>query len=223
MKQDEETKQEISKLIEFEDKYSQVFVFSLKNFNFLISNLFSKIYSWILNLGETFLAQHRDFGVDISYISDYIDNHQQIILDLRENESSMRRLQIFADDLIKSTNTNDTKSKQINENIEILQQKWSRLKRVVENRISLSSVYLEYVKCLNELRNCSLDIQELINTYSDFSPNTASTSQAVYETHIKDKTKTFEKLFESVLRTGNYVINELKKVRANCVTRKTVF
>ncbi len=179
----------------------------------MINSLIFKIYSWIINLGETFLAQHRDFGIDISYISDYIDNHQQIILDLRDNESSMLRLQAFADELIKSTNTNDIKSKQINENIEILQQKWTRLKRVVENRISLASVYLEYVKCLNELRNCALDIQELINTYSDFSPNTASTSQAIYEAHIKDKTKTFEKLYDGILRTGNYVINELKKVK----------
>ena len=165
-----------------------------------------------MNLGETFLTQHKDFGVDISYISDFIDNHQQIILDVRDNEKSLFRLKTFADELIRSTSTDDLKSKQINENIEILEQKWTRLKRCVESRISLASVYLEFIKSLNELRNCATDIEELINTYGDLSPNTATTSQALYEVHIKEKTKTFEKLYEGIHRTGYYVINELKKV-----------
>ncbi len=118
-------------------------------------------------------------------------------------------MKTFADDLVRS---DDVKSKQINENIDILQEKWTRLKRCVENRIALASVYLEYVKSLNELRNCALDIQELINTFSDFSPNTASTSQTVYENHIKDKIELFEKLYDGILGKGSYVINELKKV-----------
>lgn len=46
-----------------------------------------KLFSWITNIGETFLTQHRDMGVDIAYVSDYVDNHQQMKTDLKVYKS----------------------------------------------------------------------------------------------------------------------------------------
>lgn len=46
-------------------------------------NRYNNVYSWITNIGESFLTQHRDMGVDVTYVSDYLDNHQQMAADLK--------------------------------------------------------------------------------------------------------------------------------------------
>ena len=46
-------------------------------------NKYNHVYSWITNIGESFLTQHRDMGVDVTYVSDYLDNHQQMAADLK--------------------------------------------------------------------------------------------------------------------------------------------
>lgn len=135
-----------------------------------------------------------------------------MIFDLRDNETDHIIVKQYADKLIESNKMNEEKSRQILENVKILEQKWTKLKKCVENRINISSKYLEYVKHVNELRNCALDIQELINTFNDFSPNTASTSESIYEKHIKDKIKIFESFYANVLSLGNLLLNEFKKV-----------
>lgn len=60
----EDESKHMTELIEFENKYNMV-------------------HSWITNVGEAFLAHHRDMGADVSYVSDYVDNHQQMASDLK--------------------------------------------------------------------------------------------------------------------------------------------
>ena len=53
---------------------------------------FSHLATWMSNIGEAFLTHHRDMGVDVVYVADYVDSHQSMASDLREKEAEFRLL-----------------------------------------------------------------------------------------------------------------------------------
>ncbi len=178
---------------------------------------FEKLYTWITNIGESFLNQHRDFGTDIAYISDYIDNHQQMISDMSDYEDTYKHVKLMSQDINDSQVNGD-----ISRQMHILEQSWLRLERSVENRIFLSTIYLEFVKSVNEFRNCALDINELMNAFNNLSPLTGSQSLGIYEKHIDKKAETFDDLFNSIVKNANRLIAELRNVIIELIIAKPV-
>ena len=163
------------------------------------------------NIGETFLAQHRDMGVDISYVSDYVDNHQQLEMDLRENEAELKKLRLIADNLFKN-GLDQTKLSKITENLDSLEHKITKLKKSVEQRVVVAADYLVFVKLVNQFRNLALDLQELFKTINEYSTGPDFNSDTVFEQHVQDKMKIFEKIFRDVNRAGQDSILLLKNV-----------
>lgn len=176
-----------------------------------------KIYSWITNVGETFLTQHRDMGVDIAYVSDYVDNHQQMNSDLKENEEDFKNVLRITENILKKCDTEEQRT-QIKKNVEQMEQKWNRLKRTVEQRIIVSSDYLQFVKLLNQFRNSALDLQELFKKLNDHTHMLSSTSSdSVLEHHVQEKMQSFESLYREVIKQGQKSIHILRNVSKSCV------
>ena len=175
-------------------------------------------------MGETFLSQHRDIGKDIAYVSDYLDNHQQMESDLKENEIEYNAVQRMKDALLKSLEDSEydyeIQSEQIKKNIELMEFKWNKLRRSVHNRIQVASNYLVFVKKLNQFRNLALDLQELFKTLVDYttvrttspaSTKSSGTSESVLEQRVEEKMHVFEALYRELIDTGNDSISILKK------------
>lgn len=168
--------------------------------------------SWISNVGEAFLSQHRDMGLDVSYVSDYVDNHQLMDADLKENRIELDRLKENSDVLIK-TIQDEEEIKNIRKNMEIIEQKWSKLEKSVEKRIAVSSDYLQFIKLLNQYRNLSLDLQELFKTFANHSiSSNIENSDNLFEQHVQEKMLVFEKLYKELLQKGQVSVELLKNV-----------
>ena len=168
-----------------------------------------------MNVGETFLTQHRDIGVDIAYVSDYLDNHQQMELDLKENQLELNSLKELKEVLIKtlSSSTSDEDQLQIEtirKNLDLMETKWNKLKRSVQNRIVIASNYLVFVKQKNQLRSLALDLQELFKALADYSL-THNNSDFVLENRVQEKMQIFENLYKELIRNGHDSISLLKK------------
>lgn len=86
----------------------------------------------------------------------------------------------------------------------IIQERFYKLRKAVENRILLSYTYLEFIKLIHEQRNLAFDIQELINLYKNKSAKTN------FEKFIDEKIELFEKCYEEIRKSGRGLINELK-------------
>jgi hypothetical protein len=162
------------------------------------------------NVGETFLSQHKDFGLDITYVSDYIDNHEQMISDLIEIGKNMQLVKNFGEEITKSQDESDREN--TIENIEKLESKWNSLRKCVEKRVVLAKSYLCFLKDANELENLAMDIQELMDRFEDLSPRTMCSTENMLQQHLNEKLTCFEKLYESIIKKGNHLINELKIV-----------
>jgi hypothetical protein len=164
-------------------------------------------------VGETFLTQHRDIGKDIAYVSDYLDNHQQMESDLKENEIEYNAIQRMKDSLLKSLDDSEydyeIQSEQIKKNIELMKFKWNKLRKSVSNRITVASNYLVFVKKLNQFRNLGLDLQELFKTASSNSTKSSGTD-SVLEQRVEEKMHVFEALYHELIRTGHESISILK-------------
>jgi hypothetical protein len=169
-------------------------------------------------------------GVDIAYVSDYVDNHQQMKTDLKvykswniylfslsfnntsnrvkESEPEFRNLEIFTENLLKNSTHYEENRQQIRQNMDSISQRWHKLNRTVDNRIVVSSDYLKFIKSLNQFRNLALDLQELFKTAG--LQNLASSS--MLEQHVQEKLKSFEKLYADVMNNGTHTIELLRKV-----------
>lgn len=168
------------------------------------------MFSWITNIGETFLTQHRDMGVDVAYVSDYVDNHQQMEIDLKENEVEFKKLKQKAESLFKSE---ETQLSQMRKNLDTIEQKWNKLRHTVEQRIHVASDYLEFIKIVNQFRSLSVDLQELFKTVNDHLTQTSHSSDSIFELHVQDKMRIFEKYYEDVLKKGRVSINTLRETQ----------
>jgi hypothetical protein len=182
-----ETKR-ITEIIEFEKKYNNV-------------------YSWITNVGESFLTQHRDMGVDIAYVSDYVDNHQQMMCDLKENENEFNNVLRTTENVMEKVETSDQREG-IMKNVDIMKQKWYKLKKSVEQRIVVAEEYLKFVKFLSQFRNLALDLQELFKNLSEHLTTDADT---IFEQHVQEKMRSFESLFKDVTQQGQTCMTMLKQ------------
>lgn len=98
----------------------------------------------------------------------------------------------------------------------MIEQKWNKLKRTVEQRILVASDYLEFIKIVNQFRNLALDLQELFKTASDHSVLVSasnSKSDSVFEQHVQDKMRIFEKYYEDLLQKGRISVTTIRKVK----------
>ena len=90
-------------------------------------------------------TKDRVFGVDISYVSDYLDNHQQLEMSLRENEAELKR--IIADTLFKEC-LEQTQLSKITENLDSLEQNITKISQSQSHkqRVVVAADYL-FVFC----------------------------------------------------------------------------
>lgn len=167
--------------------------------------------SWITNIGEAFLTQHRDMGLDIVYVSDYVDNHEQMEVDLRDNEKEYRLIREKAHDLMAKCETSEEKN-QISKNLELIEQKWNRLKLTVEQRISVASDYLDFIKIVSKFKNLSVDLNELFKNINDHFSQTSPRADSIFEQHVLDKTRIIEQYYEDLLHKGRQSITSIRKV-----------
>lgn len=84
--------------------------------------------------------------------------------------------------------------------------------KAVEKRIIIASEYLQFIKILNQFRNSALDLQEIFKTANEYSFMMTSNTDSVFEQHLIEKLKLFEKLYHDLLKSGNCTIEILKKV-----------
>lgn len=166
-----------------------------------------------MNVGETFLSQHRDIGVDIAYVSDYLDNHQLMESDMKENELELSSLKKMKDSLVRSASSSEEDQAQldaIQKNLDLMETKWYKLKHSVQNRIVIATNYLVFVKQKNQLRSLALDLQELFKALADYSL-THTKSDSVLENRVQEKMQTFESLYRDLIRNGANAVDVLKK------------
>ncbi len=131
-----------------------------------------------------------------------------MISDIREYEINYKQLK----QLYQEISHNQAYNEKIDKEMRVLDESWFKLEKSVENRIFLSTIYLEFVKSVNEFRNCAVDIDELINAFNNLSPMTGSQSINAYEKHIDKKIETFDNLFSCIVKNTNQLISELKNV-----------
>lgn len=102
--------------------------------------------------------------------------------------------------------------------METIEQKWNKLIRTVDNRILVASDYLQFIKILNQFRNLALDLQELFKSVGDQSSFIATASlsgNSVFEQHVQEKLKLFEKVYSDLFKKGTHSIELLKNVFIN--------
>lgn len=174
--------------------------------------------SWITNIGEAFLTQHRDMGLDIVYVSDYVDNHELMEVDLRENEKEYRHIIEKAHELIDKCETSEERS-QISKNLELIEQKWNRLKLTVEQRILVSTDYLDFIKLVAKFKNLSIDLNELFKSINDHLSPTSPRADSIFEQHILDKARIIEQYYEELLHKGRQSIESIRKVQFFFINR----
>jgi hypothetical protein len=153
-------------------------------------------------------------GVDITYVSDYIDNHQQMQSDLKENEIEFEKLKRLSENLLRTCKSEEQTS-DIKRSMELIDSKWTKLRRSVEHRILVAIDYLEFVKTLNQFRNLALDLQELFKTFTDYNliiSSSSNDSQSVFEKHVQEKMQLFETVHNELKKKGQQMISTLKKV-----------
>lgn len=169
--------------------------------------------SWITNIGEAFLTQHRDMGLDIVYVSDYVDNHEQMEIDLKENEKEYRYIREKASELIDKCETSEEKT-QISKNLQLIEQKWNRLRLTVEQRIVVAADYLDFIKLVAKFKNLSTDLNELFKSINDHMSQTSPRADSIFEQHVLDKTRIIEQYYEELLIKGRQSIASIKKVNS---------
>ena len=145
-------------------------------------------------------------GVDVAYVSDYVDNHQQMASDLKENEAELNTLLNMKQNFV-STSQNELQFERLKQNIEHMEQKWLKLKRTVEQRICVAADYLVFVKQVNQFRGLGADLQELFKTLS-----MNATSDTLFENHVQEKMHAFERLHRDLMKNGTNSISILKQV-----------
>ena len=182
-----ETKR-MTEIMEFEKKYNSV-------------------YSWIVNVGESFLTQHRDMGTDIAYVSDYVDNHQQMMYDLKENEVEFNNVLKTTETVIGKVETNEQKE-QVRHNVDSMKLKWLKLKKSVELRIAVAGDYLKFIKSSSQFRNLSVDLQELLKNLNQ---HLTGNTDSILEQHVQEKMHAFEVLYKEVVLQGQTCLGVLKK------------
>lgn len=154
-------------------------------------------------------------GVDVAYISDYLDNHQSLSCDIRDNEQEFNHLARLKNSFVSSCDEPSHVSKVTN-NFEMIETKRTKLKKCVERRIEIASDYLAFVKRICQFRNLGLDIQELFKTLAN-----NSTSDSI-ENHVQEKMQTFELLHRDTNSSGKRLLatlaqpdNETLKLNTN--------
>lgn len=111
-----------------------------------------------------------------------------------------------AERLVKTSSVEN--SNQIRQNIQSLEQKWSRLKKSVDNRILISNDYLKFVKRLNQFRHLALDLQEIIKTDSLH----IGTEANLFEQRIQEKLNKFDSVYSELSTSVKFVIEQLRNV-----------
>lgn len=168
-------------------------------------NKYNNIVAWMTNIGESFLTQHRDMGVDVAYVSDYLDNHQQMAADLKENEAEFRHVKEASERIVASTESKEL-AQQIVDNISQMEQKWNKLKRCVDERIKVGLDYLRFVKLVNQFRVASQNLQELFKTI-----NQDVASSSVFEAHVQEKLSSYRELYDQLIQSSESSIDVLKR------------
>jgi hypothetical protein len=191
--QQKQQQQLLSEVIEFESKYSAV-------------------SAWVSNVGEAFLAYHRDMGTEVAYVSDYVDNHQQMSADLREHLIELDRLRERASCLNASNVMSKEQREQIAASMERLEVKWRKLCRSVEERIVVANKHLEFIKLHAQSRNAALDLQELFRTECMSGSGGAGAGKSLLEQRVFDKMASFDALHKDLVQKGRLVIEMLRKV-----------
>ncbi len=199
-----DTQDKIAKNVESESSESKVFSEIVE-----FESKYSNVFAWVSNVGESFLTHHRDMGSDITYVSDYVDNHQQMDTDLKENLVELNKLRERAHRLY--TEFNEEQCLQIRKSMEHLESKWSKLKKSVEERIIVANDHLRFIKLHNQFRNSALDLQELFKTASDCVTNVVG-GKTIFEQRVQEKMINFEMLYRDLVNQGKFVIEMLKKV-----------
>ncbi len=183
---EDETKK-MNELIEFESAYSS-------------------LLAWLTNVGEAFLAHHRDMGVDVAYVADYVDSHEQMRLDLRENEEKLAGL-VRAKEAFVRACEDPGQVEKLERNLSAMEGKFSRLKASVEERIRVAGGYLSFVKRLGQFRGLAADLQELVKSIA-----VNEASEGLLQSHVQEKIQALEGMYEEVMRSGKATLNSLKQV-----------
>lgn len=158
------------------------------------------------NIGEPFLTHHRDMGTDVSYVSDYVDNHQQMSLDLRESEQEFQKLNKLKDSFL-LTCDDQKHAQKVQENFTTMHHKLDKLKNSVERRIKVADNYLLLVKKIGQFRSLALDLQELFKSLS-----VNASSESIFENHVQEKIESFEQLYRELMHSGQILLDCLNQV-----------
>ncbi len=163
---------------------------------------YSSLLAWLSNVGEAFLAHHRDMGVDVAYVADYVDSHEQMRLDLAENEEKLFGLLKAKDEFV-SQCEDVRQAEKVAANFSQMEGKFSKLKMSVGERIRVAGGYLGFVKRLGQFRSIVADVQELLNE---------SVVEGVFESHFNEKIQTLEDVYQEMIRSGKNILDVLKQV-----------
>jgi galactose mutarotase-like enzyme len=101
-------------------------------------------------------------GTNVPYVTAYLDNHQQMRSDLKDNENDFENVKEMANHLIRTCDDQIEKN-EIKRQLNVIDQKWFKLKKSVDERINAAEDFLKFINNKNQKE--AADIENDSNNY----------------------------------------------------------
>ncbi|XP_076451161.1 coiled-coil domain-containing protein 141-like [Babylonia areolata] len=125
---------------------------------------YNGLSTWLSQIGHSMLTRHSSMGSSLASAKDFLEVHEQLDEDIRDKNADLEALSAAAMDLVKS---GDQEAKQAAERADALHKQYSRLQRVVENRIQLALIYVSFLKLKQQLSSSLDGLQHIVRSETE--------------------------------------------------------
>nr|XP_006823021.1 PREDICTED: titin-like [Saccoglossus kowalevskii] len=168
---------------------------------------YSVLIMWMVNVGEAFLSSRNNPGTQLSNVTDFLEEHEQLEEDIRDKEEEVEAVLQSVTELVKS---GDQDAQTVEDKVQQLKQQWTRLTITVETRIKITLTLVEVYKLAKQLNNAMDSIDEILQ--STEGQDLQNIPEATV-THWKQKWTEMIETYTQYETKANTFLSEAKLIR----------
>ncbi|XP_071495752.1 uncharacterized protein [Diadema antillarum] len=163
---------------------------------------YTVLIKWLVNVGDAFLMANNDMGDQMQTTMDFLEGHEKLLTEVREKTSQV-------DIVLEIANKLGAQNRLSPEQTNKLQQHWTRVTVIVENRIRAAHIYIKFHKLVKQLSNAMENMEDQLKSEET---KDVRTLRKVTMQRIHEKWNQMVEINIQLDNSGHSVLNELHRL-----------
>lgn len=167
---------------------------------------FEKLSSWLSSIVEAFLRGHQDMGSNLPMAQDFYQLHAQLLEDLQRKAAEVERLDrdVFPPEILRVLD--DAEQKDIGLKIEALRQSWILSKKVLETRLRLGAIYVDF-------HQAALQLEGELDDFEDGIKRSAENPSECRVQELEEKWEAMQPKYSKLMGYRKQFMEDSEEVR----------